>query len=296
VVRLASAAQNPWCGWLQPHGWSMVRANISCPRSFVPKEILKAFDAVRTYHPRMRRRHILTLAPSLLASCGTPRVMPPVIPRSLAASVPQSCRQVVCVVSPRRSSITARAWQMERRDRGSVWPPLGDPFPVTLGRHGLAWGLGPHTPPPPAGWSIKREGDGCSPAGVFPITFAFGSAAKSEEPSIRLPYRQCTPTLRGVDDPASRYYNQVVDATTVVPDWGTSEDMLRDDGLYRWGAFVAHNPDGRPAAGSCIFLHLWRGPHSPTAGCTAMDEDNLRRLLAWFDPAATPCLVQITDG
>ena len=222
--------------------------------------------------------------------------MTPVIPPALVDGVPKSCRQVLLVLSPHRSSVTARAWQLARPVPESPWEPVGDSFPVTLGRRGLAWGLGPQTPSPPAGWPVKREGDGCSPAGIFPITFAFGSAAHAEEDQIRLPYRRCTTTLRGVDDPASRYYNQVVDATTVPPDWQTSEDMLRADGLYRWGAFVAHNPDGRPAAGSCIFLHLWRGPRSPTAGCTAMNEETLRRLLAWLDPAATPCLVQTVSG
>jgi L,D-peptidoglycan transpeptidase YkuD (ErfK/YbiS/YcfS/YnhG family) len=244
----------------------------------------------------MQRRDILMLAPAMVVTCAAPhRTVPRSIPTSRASGVPQSCRQVLLVVSPHRSSVTARAWQLVRPDSSSAWQTAGGPFAVTLGRKGLAWGLGPHTPAPPAGWPVKREGDGCSPAGVFPITFAFGVAPKTAEPSIRLPYRQCTPTVRGVDDPGSRYYNQVIDATSVTRDWQSSEEMLRDDGLYRWGAFVAHNPDGRSSAGACIFLHLWRGPGAPTGGCTAMNESDLKRLLAWFDPAAAPCLVQSTD-
>ena len=64
------------------------------------------------------------------------------------------------------------------------------------------------------------------------------------------------------------------------------------DGLYRWGIVVGHNPANQPGAGSCIFIHLWRGPGQPTAGCTAMSEENLPRILAWLDPALDPRLVQ----
>jgi hypothetical protein len=47
--------------------------------------------------------------------------------------------------------------------------------------------------------------------------------------------------------------------------------MLRQDGRYALGAVVAHNSTPPvPGAGSCIFLHVWESPVTPTAGCTAM--------------------------
>ena len=109
---------------------------------------------------------------------------------------------------------------------------------------------------------------------------------------IRLPYLPLTPTSCGVDDPRSKFYNQVVDSSRVEADWGSCEIMLRSDDLYRWGAFIAYNPARKPQAGSCIFLHVWNGPESSTAGCTAMAEDDLKSLLAWLDPSAHPRLVQ----
>ena len=36
-------------------------------------------------------------------------------------------------------------------------------------------------------------------------------------------------TWRCPDDPASAYYNRVLDAATVTPDWGSAEEMLRGD-------------------------------------------------------------------
>jgi D-alanyl-D-alanine dipeptidase len=46
--------------------------------------------------------------------------------------------------------------------------------------------------------------------------------------------------------------------------------------------------------GSCIFLHIWAGPDSHTAGCTAFDEAMLREMMLWLDPEKRPLLVQLT--
>jgi D-alanyl-D-alanine dipeptidase len=83
----------------------------------------------------------------------------------------------------------------------------------------------------------------------------------------------------------------------VPTDWNSWERMLRDDHLYSLGVVVDHNwaDQTQPGKGSCIFLHVWRGPDQPTVGCTAMDERNLRTLLGWLDPRQTPTLVQLPE-
>jgi L,D-peptidoglycan transpeptidase YkuD (ErfK/YbiS/YcfS/YnhG family) len=223
-----------------------------------------------------------------------PRMLKPIpdIPDLLAPAVPTNCRQVVLVLSPNAESIPARMWMLERTTADDDWSTAAGPIPVSLGRSGLGWGEGEHTMPPPAGFRIKHEGDGCSPAGVFRIPFAFGYAPASEAMKVRLPYIPVTETLAGVDDVNSKYYNQVVDSSTVTKDWESNETMLRPDGLYRWGAFIAHNPRGEPGRGSCIFFHLWNGPGRPTAGCTALAEEDVVKLLSWLDPVKEPRLVQ----
>jgi len=213
------------------------------------------------------------------------------LPAFLAEALPADCRQVILVLSPERRSIKARCWLLERTASGA-WRPVQLSRPVNLGGHGLAWGREATPRPAPLSWPTKQEGDGCSPAGVFPVTFAFGYSEPSQAAWLRLPYRELTDTLFGVDDARSRYYNQVVDAAQVTPDWDSAETMRRADDLYQWGAFVAHNPDHAPGAGSCIFLHLWSGPGQGTAGCTALAEEDLKRILAWLDPAARPHLAQ----
>jgi len=97
-----------------------------------------------------------------------------------------------------------------------------------------------------------------------------------------------------VDDTSSKYYNRLLDRSAVSPDWNSSEKMLRPDGLYRWGIFVAHNATPpQPGGGSCIFMHIWMGPDVGTSGCTAMAQPQLESVLAWLDPALNPLLVQL---
>jgi L,D-peptidoglycan transpeptidase YkuD (ErfK/YbiS/YcfS/YnhG family) len=220
----------------------------------------------------------------------------PRLPKLLAPAIPANCRQVVLVVSPESRSVPARMWMLERDSADGEWERFAGPIAVNLGSNGLAWGDGEHSMPAPSGFPIKQEGDGCSPAGVFKIPFAFGYAPASEAGAIRLPYVHVTETLSGIDDVNSKYYNQVVDAAVVTKDWESNETMLRPDGLYRWGAFIAHNPRCEPGRGSCIFFHLWSGPGKPTAGCTAMVESDVRALLGWLDSAKEPRLVQGLAG
>ena len=68
---------------------------------------------------------------------------------------------------------------------------------------------------------------------------------------------------------------------------------MREIEQYAFGVHVAYNAPPRPARGSCIFLHVWAGPGSVTAGCTAMTEQALRALMGWIDPARRPMLVQL---
>ena len=219
-----------------------------------------------------------------MSVAGTPRV-----PVRFARGLPDSCRQVLLVLADGEISTTGKLWLLERKDAVVSWKAAWGPVPVVLGRNGLAWGAGEHTASAPAGFRIKKEGDGCSPAGIFRIPYAFGNA--SAAPGLRLKYLPITSTLAGVDDPKSRHYNEVVDSDSVERDWAGSETMS-EIGSYRWGAFVAHNPAKVPGAGSCIFLHVWSGPGQPTAGCTAMREEDLIRVLNWIDPAREPRLVQ----
>lgn len=201
--------------------------------------------------------------------------------------------QLVAVVSDDWNATTATMRCYERAGAGGAWKLAGEAIPVTLGRTGLAWGRGLHGAAVLAG-PTKREGDGKSPAGVFELPYAFGYAPSEQAKGVKLDYLPLTADVFGVDDPNSRFYNQVVKLSTVKKDWDSAETMRRDDDLYEWGVYVGHNTQPAvPNGGSCIFIHLWAGPGKTTAGCTAMSRENMVRLVQWLDGKAHPLLVQL---
>lgn len=135
---------------------------------------------------------------------------------------------------------------------------------------------------------VKREGDDRAPAGVFRVRSVFGSNAQTKMPFIPL-----TKNIIAVDDPASRYYNRLVDRTKIYSrDWRHAERLFGVD-VYRLGIVVEHNAPPKRGAGSCIFLHVWKSPGVSTSGCTAMSERDLVRVIRWLNPDKHPLLVQL---
>ena len=201
--------------------------------------------------------------------------------------------QLVVVTTPGWASTTGSIRRFERSRSTSEWRAIDQPVPVVVGRTGIAWGVGfdgvstegPH----------KREGDGKSPAGMFPLDTVFGFAPAASMQSVRMPYVQLLPSTDCVDDTTSSHYNTVIDRASVPRvDWNSAEHM-RGVEQYEVGVIVGYNATPPvKARGSCIFLHVWAGPGSHTAGCTAFDEAKLRELISWLDPEKRPLLVQLT--
>jgi len=216
-------------------------------------------------------------------------------PVMIAANDPvQGARQCVVVVSRDWNAKTGELRAFERKNSRSAWQRRGPAIPVVLGKKGLAWGRGL------ADFNAaprKVEGDNKAPAGIFRLGPAFGYAPRSAARWIKLSYVPVTAQTEGIDDPHSRYYNQLLDRSKVAKvDWHSSEQMLRADNLYKWGVVVGHNSRATPGAGSCIFLHIWKDSRSATAGCTAMPEENLVNLLQWLDPGTRPVLIQMPQA
>ena len=91
-----------------------------------------------------------------------------------AAGALASSRELILVIAPDWKACAAQLQRFARTDLDGDWQPVGAVVPVSLGRGGLAWGLGLHAR---RGGVEKREGDGCTPAGIFAITALFGIAA-----------------------------------------------------------------------------------------------------------------------
>ena len=140
-------------------------------------------------------------------------------------------------------------------------------IPVALGRGGIR--------------ANKREGDGGTPRGTFhPLRLWFRSD-RHTRPRTLLPIRPITPTDAWDEDPTSRHYNQPVRRAP-----GAAGDRLtRADHLYDFIIEIDHNARPQVAGrGSAVFLHLARPQFGPTAGCVAMTQSALLRLLSRLGP------------
>ena len=202
-----------------------------------------------------------------------------------------AAEQMVVVITPDWDANQGVLRTFERSN--GDWREVGEPRPVMVGRSGSAWGLGLH--PEAQSDPIKREGDGRSPAGVFTIGSAFGYADQAD---TALPYSAMQRSHYCMDVSASPLYNRIVDAREVGDNAvaGSTEPMRLDlhsagDQRYRLGFVIEHNPQARRDAGSCIFAHLWKQPGDVTAGCTAMDDPSMTRLLNWLRPERHPVFV-----
>ncbi len=205
-------------------------------------------------------------------------------------------RQLVVVTTRDWDAVGGTLRRFERKGVRGSWSQVGALVPVVVGRTGLAWGEGLVASGASAG-PHKREGDGKAPAGLFRLGPTFGFATRRDASWLPAAYRPLTPSTECVDDPASRYYNLIVERSPrKAADWNSSERMREVEG-YRWGLVVGHNASPRtPGRGSCIFLHIWAGPEKGTAGCTAMEQPNLEALLRWLVPAKEPLLVQLPEA
>ncbi|HVI52793.1 MAG TPA: L,D-transpeptidase family protein [Candidatus Sulfotelmatobacter sp.] len=135
-------------------------------------------------------------------------------------------------------------------------------FPCVLGRSGMV--------------ADKREGDGGTPIGAFPLRRVLYRPDRGEAPRTGLPVAAIAPDDGWCDDPAHADYNCPVK----LPHPASCERMWRDDGVYDVVVVLGHNDDPpRPGLGSAIFMHVARPDGSPTEGCVALASDDLKSLL-----------------
>ena len=115
----------------------------------------------------------------------------------------------------------------------------------------------------------KAEGDGATPAGILRITGCLFRPDRLRRP---VPWARAI-GLRDLwsDDPADPAYNHPVRG----PHPFRYERLRRADSLYDLVLTTDWNADGVPGKGSAIFVHRWRRPGAPTAGCVALDPRHL---------------------
>ncbi len=129
--------------------------------------------------------------------------------------------------------------------------------------------------------AAKREGDGCSPAGVWPMRRLLYRPDRGPAPATRLPSVVIAPSDGWCDDPTDRAYNRAVS----LPYPASAEALWREDSLYDLVVVLSHNDAPVVAgAGSAIFLHIAAPGYAPTEGCVALSRADLEAVLARAGP------------
>ena len=143
----------------------------------------------------------------------------------------------------------------------------GRQFPCSIGRGGIV----------PA--ELKREGDGATPMGTHRIVGVLYNASRLPRPSKSA--RAVGQWDRWSDDVRDPEYNHPVQ----LPHMVRHERLWRDDPLYDLVLVTDWNwSQTKPGKGSAIFVHRWRRPRFPTAGCVAFAP----RDLLWIAKALRP--------
>ena len=129
--------------------------------------------------------------------------------------------------------------------------------------------------------AAKREGDGASPIGVWPIRRVLYRPDKAPPPLVALPAQPIAPNDGWCDASGDPNYNRPVH----LPYPASAEHLWREDDVYDLVVILGHNDDPVvKGMGSAIFLHLARPDYSPTAGCVALARPDLEALLAAAKP------------
>ena len=146
---------------------------------------------------------------------------------------------------------------------------FGSSFPCLIGRGGSVAAVD------------KREGDGATPLGRWPIRAALLRPDRIAPPAtMRLAWRCIRPDDGWSDDPADPAYNRPVRH----PHRFSAERLWHEGGAYDIVLVLGYN-DAAPTAGrgSAIFLHCF-GTAAATEGCVAIDRDDLYGLMSLINP------------
>lgn len=143
---------------------------------------------------------------------------------------------------------------------------LGRSYRCTLGKAGVV--------------EDKREGDGATPVGKFPLRRVFYRSDRVDRPQTALQTREIAVDDGWCDDAAHADYNRLVK----LPFDAGHEEMRREDGLYDVVVELGYNDDPPvPGRGSAVFLHVAHPDGKPTRGCVGLALSDLLEVLGACD-------------
>lgn len=143
-----------------------------------------------------------------------------------------------------------------------------------------------------AGKNQKREGDGKTPQGTYALRRGLYYV---KDFNTRFPMEQYNERYMWDETPGSPTYNTLLRN----PAPGTKGDRIWDNRnvLYRYIVVVEYNTSPVVSGkGSAIFLHTWRTQGKGSAGCVAMSQYNMKRVVEWLNPSMNPHIVILPPG
>lgn len=131
----------------------------------------------------------------------------------------------------------------------------------------------------------SREGDYCTPKGLYPLGFAFGTEYLQ---NLNIEYRIIKNNCYWIDDPESTLYNQWVESGNV--SWKSAEHLIDYPAAYKYAVVINYNMSPIiPGKGSAIFLHCMTGSY--TAGCVAIPESDMFNIMKRLDSSKNPIII-----
>lgn len=153
----------------------------------------------------------------------------------------------------------------------------GRDYPCTLGRGGIVAA------------AVKREGDGATPAGRFPLREVYYRADRLACPVTKLSVLPLEKDFGWCEVSDHHDYNKLVR----IPHPAMTDHMTRDDHIYDIVVVVGYNDAPvEPGKGSGIFIHLAQPDFSPTAGCVGLALEHLQEILLGLDPQSRITILQ----
>src|ERR1700756_326058 len=170
--------------------------------------------------------------------------------------------QVISVVGVGGSSAKMDVWQRT----AAGWQPIGAGILAHIGSAGMT--------------AQSRDGYPATPMGIFTLDYVFGTAPS---PGGGLPYVQVGPDDWWDGDPKSPTFNTHQHCARDQCHFDTSDSENLDIPEYVHSVVMGVNTKARiPADGAGFFLHATDG--GPTAGCVAIDDDTLAKIIQGLGP------------
>lgn len=185
------------------------------------------------------------------------------------ASSVGNATQVVSVVGVGGSKA-----KMDIYQRGTTgWQPVAAGIDTHVGSSGMA--------------PRAKSGHPATPMGVFALPYAFGTAPN---PGGGLKYVQVGPDHWWDGDDQSPTFNTMQVCKKGQCPFRTAESENLEIPQYKHAVVMGVNNARKPGDGAAFFFHTTDG--GPTAGCVAIDDDTLVKVIQWLRPGAVMAIAQ----